>query len=274
MRHIFSAGNLRWVACTYVGPHVISFLQSDNSNDLSALQNLLKESDDRVLYGVFSAKISGIVRWVFFTFIGDGVLGMNRAKVSMHKSGISNFFKGIACSISLSEPGDLEEGNLSAQLSSSGGFVKNSIKVLFSSDSGRVGVDLTEGDDSRMQEGAFVDDLQLLSFPLKVDPLGSFLNGSNESKEKSNLYEDFILWSNIADMAPLSLHGEGASASSSGAQTKEAKRNACDGEDLQLGEKDNKDDQGSLPPCLQAYVSFTSPFSSRAPSESSSTTPQ
>ena len=72
-------GDLRWLACTYSNPKVISYLQSDHSEQLDSLQTLLEESENRVIYGVFSVKISGILRWVFYSFIGDRVGGMHRA---------------------------------------------------------------------------------------------------------------------------------------------------------------------------------------------------
>jgi len=253
----FRNGKLRWLACTYTTPKIISYLQSDCSSNLNSLQELLENSDDKVLYGVFSAKIGGIIRWVFYSFIGDKVSGMNRAKVSLHKSGISNYFTGIISSISLSESDDVQEENLVAHLNASGGFEKSSIKFEFPfNDNQTDGVELTNGTEKHNVESRFIDDLKLLIFPSDAKPTEYLLNETRkgDSCQGSKTCDaDFILWSNIAEHAPASLY-DGIQNSGQGSL------------DFLVPSPDSHEVMSDeLPLCLQQYVSFISRKDSSIP---------
>jgi hypothetical protein len=55
-------------------------------------------------------------RQIFVNFIGDQVSGMNRARVSMHKSAVYNFFNGSIYTLSITDPPDLSRLNVKHNL--------------------------------------------------------------------------------------------------------------------------------------------------------------
>ena len=66
------------------------------------------EARSEVLYGAFSCKVGKQRKFVFLAFIGESCSGMRRAKVSMHKQGVSNFFEGVCASVHVTDLDGLE----------------------------------------------------------------------------------------------------------------------------------------------------------------------
>ena len=236
---------MRWIACTYSSPKAITYLQSDDSG-LDSLKNLLMESDNRVVYGVLTVKISGIVRWVFYSYIGEAVSGMNRAKVSMHKSGISNYFVGIINSYSLSEPDDLDDENLVNFFYSTGGFDRNSINLHFSCDESKSdGFNLLQKNTASAVCDYTFDEWQLMIFPEESKPLEELLEQDEVSSDVhifSSLQHNSILWRNIAAKAPPPVFSQ---------------QNQSTNSDMTITDIPDDDKFDSdFPKCLKQYMTF------------------
>ena len=81
----------------------------------------------RVMYGAFSVRVGRQRKFVFLSFIGDDVSGMQRAKVSMHKQGVANFFEGVCASMSVTDRDDLAADNVARTVQGTTGAALGSI---------------------------------------------------------------------------------------------------------------------------------------------------
>ncbi|KAL1529631.1 hypothetical protein AB1Y20_000573 [Prymnesium parvum] len=94
LRDVKSESRTNWMACTYDANNsqALRLLASGEGGFLELIESL---TDILVVYGCFMAVYEGQSKCVFVTWVGPDVSPMTRARVSMHKSDVMNWFQPV-----------------------------------------------------------------------------------------------------------------------------------------------------------------------------------
>ena len=96
-------GATNWAAVRYASPTSLAML---GSGDGGFVEMLGAFDDGAVAYGAFAAAIGTQLKLTFVSFVGPDVSGLERARVSMHRSDVMRFFDPVV-SLDLQEKDDV-----------------------------------------------------------------------------------------------------------------------------------------------------------------------
>ena len=96
-------GATNWAAVRYASPTSLAML---GAGDGGFVEMLGAFDDGAVAYGAFAAAIGTQLKLTFVSFVGPDVSGLERARVSMHRSDVMRFFDPVV-SLDLQEKDDV-----------------------------------------------------------------------------------------------------------------------------------------------------------------------
>jgi len=98
-KEIRAGGSGGYLVVSVEGKKVV-IEEGSNEGGFDTVQACCKKSNSRVLYGSFPFRNKGLLRFAFFSFIGNEVGGMARGRVSLQRAGVYAAFDGVTADLS------------------------------------------------------------------------------------------------------------------------------------------------------------------------------